>query len=61
MRLSYDDGEFQNMTQADLPGNVGSFSFPLPVPPKQSSQAVIRVAAKDNSGAQVARGDSAGH
>ncbi|HYG80788.1 MAG TPA: IPT/TIG domain-containing protein, partial [Pyrinomonadaceae bacterium] len=59
VRLSYDGGEFQNVTQADLSGGARNFSFPLPAPPKQLSQAVIRVAAKDTSGAQVGRGDSA--
>src|SRR5205085_7150812 len=59
VRLSYDGGDFQNLTQSDLSGSARSFAFALPKPPKQSSRAVIRVAAKDATGSQVAKGDSA--
>jgi hypothetical protein len=58
VRLSYDGGDFQNVNTSDLPANARNFTFPLPKPPKQSSQAVVRVAAKDASGSQVAKGDS---
>jgi hypothetical protein len=59
VRLSIDGGPFNNVSP-DLPGSTRSFSFVLPDPPFGGiAQAVIRVAAKDASGSQFAKGDSA--
>ena len=58
VRLSFDGGPFNNVTTDDLPGSARSFTFTLPPPPVPSSLAVIRVAAKDATGSQIAKGDS---
>jgi len=55
VRLSVNGGPFDNVTTADLSGDARSFSFPVPLTP---GTAVLRVAAKDSSGSQIAKGDS---
>ncbi len=59
IRLSLDGGTtFSNVTAVDLPAAARSFTFALPSPPQPSVTAIVRVAAKDAAGTQVAKGDS---
>jgi hypothetical protein len=59
VRISTDGGlTFSSVTAADLPGAARTFTFPLPSPSGSPIQAILRVAAKDASGQQIAKGDS---
>ncbi|HEV2708505.1 MAG TPA: IPT/TIG domain-containing protein [Pyrinomonadaceae bacterium] len=59
VRLSLDGGAtFTNVTTGDLPAVAREFTFTLPSPPTPSVSALVRVAARNASGAQVAQGDS---
>lgn len=59
VRISTDGGlTFSSVTAADLPGTARTFTFPLPSPAGSPIQAILRVAGKDASGQQIAKGDS---
>ena len=58
VRLSIDGGPFNNVSP-DLPGSAGRFTLTLPDPLSDLSTGVIRVAAKDSSASQIAKGDGA--
>ncbi|HEX2093274.1 MAG TPA: IPT/TIG domain-containing protein [Longimicrobiaceae bacterium] len=57
VRLSVNGGPFENLTPADLGGSAREFTFTPTA--AQAGTVVVRVAAKDASCSQVARGDSA--
>ncbi len=58
VRLSLDGGASFVGVSGDLPGTARSFTFNLPSPASTVNQAIVRVAARDPFGNQLARGDS---
>ncbi|HEV7669725.1 MAG TPA: IPT/TIG domain-containing protein [Thermoanaerobaculia bacterium] len=58
VRISLDGGVSFTGVSPDLAGSARSFTFNLPSPAATVSQTIVRVAARDALGNQIARGDS---